>query len=121
MREILQEAGYAAYATPQGLPAQELIDIVSPQLVLLDIRLSTQHPGQALLHQLEPQACAKTLKVMLCTTDLIGAPDANLWKDYEDFEIIRKPFILETLLERIAVTLNAPQRHPSAPHCRCAG
>lgn len=102
---ILEPEGYDVYLAPSLLPQVIDLDLVLPDLIILDYHLGGHGRKEPLLQQLRTSPSTSAIPVILCTAD------TNVILEQEDFlresgvRVVCKPFVISVLLQTIQQAL----------------
>jgi CheY-like chemotaxis protein len=106
--ELLTDAGYPKTLGHVGPSAFHRIRDEQPTLVLLDINLINPGRGWCTLDAVRLHPKTRHIPVILCSTDMhLLEEKADRLREL-DCQTLEKPFDIETLLEKVAVTIGPP-------------
>ncbi len=111
---VLREAGYHAIAWDLAQDAHELIRMVQPDLVILDLWLEHPGAGGMVLGLLAVDPTTRHLPVIVCTAfrQLLPAQVAHF--QAEGYVLLEKPFDLAGLLAHVQRLLEVAKRTEQA-------
>jgi DNA-binding response OmpR family regulator len=112
MRRVLEDEQYQVSILQEGKDALAQVRDVSPDLLILDLKLGDM-PGQEVLKQLKGDAIAADIPVILYTAAVLEAEEvasllASNPQFYKDVYLLRKPFELSALLDKVEELLYNP-------------
>jgi len=108
-RAHLQQAGYRVEAAYNGEEGIQKVKSVHPDLIVLDVMMSTPGEGFEVAQQVRADAATRNIPILMVTSvnketgfNLRVGPDQQ-WNPVDDF--IDKPVSREVLLQKVASML----------------
>ena len=111
--EVLEEAGYAAVGSEDGMAAAELIRDLFPDLILLDLRMP-RASGWDFLENLRANARWKDIPVVIVSAHLDEGPDLASDAGLNVVGQLAKPVSVGDLLAKVEQIIGIARR-PSPP------
>jgi DNA-binding response OmpR family regulator len=110
LQNALSEDGYRAIGCATMDGAQQLIQIASPDLVILDLHLRGLGSGLDVLAWLRQQPATATTPVIICSADVrLLWVQATTFDMYHCFAVIEKPLDLDDLLTTVYAAIGPAQ------------
>jgi DNA-binding response OmpR family regulator len=105
MRRVLEDEQYQVSVLQEGKDAFAQVKSVPPDLLILDLKLSDMS-GQEVLRQVKADVVTADVPVILYTAAVLEAEEvsgmiANDPQFYKGVHMLRKPFELNTLLDKV--------------------
>jgi CheY-like chemotaxis protein len=107
--EVLEEAGYAAVGSEDGLAAAELIRDLFPDLILLDLRMP-RASGWDFLENVRANPKWHTIPVVLVSAHLDEGPDLAADSGLNIVGQLAKPVSVGDLIAKVEAIIGPP--HP---------
>ena len=112
--DFLADEGYATIYCRYGHEAQRMIRAGRPDLVILDVRLEQPESGWIVLELLRRVSATKDIPVLLCSADSMYLRETEHELRMQPYDLLEKPFDLDTLLEKVRVALAPLPATPSS-------
>lgn len=105
--EVLEEAGYAAVGSEDGLVAAELIRDLFPDLILLDLRMP-RASGWDFLENMRANPKWRDIPVMIVSAHLDEDPGLAVGQGLNIVAALPKPVSVDDLLARVEAAIGPP-------------
>lgn len=114
MRRVLEDEQYLVSILQEGKNAYAQVKSQLPDLLILDLKLG-DISGQDILKQLKSDVVTADIPVIIYTAAVLEADEvASLIESdsqlYHDVYLLRKPFELQTLLDKVEELLEKSER-----------
>ena len=114
MRRVLEDEQYLVSILQEGKNAYAQVKSQLPDLLILDLKLG-DISGQDILKQLKSDVVTTDIPVIIYTAAVLEADEvARLIESdsqlYHDVHLLRKPFELQTLLDKVEELLEKSER-----------
>jgi chemosensory pili system protein ChpA (sensor histidine kinase/response regulator) len=109
--EVLEEAGYAAVGSEDGLAAAELIRDLFPDLILLDLRMP-RASGWDFLENLRANPRWKDIPVVVVSAHLDEGPNLAADAGLNVVGLLAKPVSVSDLLAKVEQAIGSARRPP---------
>ncbi|HEX6541889.1 MAG TPA: response regulator [Ktedonobacterales bacterium] len=111
LRRVLEDEHYQVSVTNQGRGACELVQDNPPDLIILDLRLG-EMSGLDILEALRSREATANIPVLVYTAAILEAESvrrlvASNPTRYRNVSVLRKPFDVDMLLERVGDMITA--------------
>jgi CheY-like chemotaxis protein len=103
LAEVLEEIGYSVATASQGSEALELLQEVTPQVILLDLNMPVMSGAEFRAAQRRDPALREIPTIVMTAVDRM--PDRMPGADFAGEEILAKPFRLSDLLALLRLYL----------------
>ncbi len=113
--EILTQAGYEVAFYYYGLPDQQEIVRVKPDLVLLDYRIGDECMVQSMIQLLGTASRDEVIPLIICSTARQHVLEFPAWGRPAGVSIVLKPFVIEELLATIRSAIAGATISPALP------
>ncbi len=109
MRRVLEDEQYQVSILQEGRDAFERVKSLLPDLLILDLKLGDMS-GQDILKQLKNDNITADIPVIVYTAAVLEADEVNTLiennpQHYYGVHLIRKPFELDALLDKVETLL----------------
>ena len=101
MQDLLAEEGYEVTLHIEGANAHAKVRESMPDLVVLDIRMEHQESGWLVLDLMKLDPKTSNIPVIITSADHTALHDKEAMLRRQGYQILEKPFDLDTLLEMI--------------------
>ena len=101
MQDLLAGEGYDVTLHIEGANAHQKVRESIPDLVVLDIRMEQQESGWMVLDLMKLDPKTSHIPVIVTSADHTALHDKEAMLRRQGYEILEKPFDLDTLLEMI--------------------
>ncbi len=108
--EILTEENYRVVARVKGEHPYQMIMREKPDLVVLDIRLTSPDDGHEILELLTLGPSTAAIPIIVCTGDVRYIHDKRDFLAAKGVAVLEKPFDVEALIACVAACLNSKRR-----------
>ena len=110
MRRVLEDEQYQVSILQEGKDAFTKVKSMLPDLVILDLKLGDMS-GQDILRQIKADHATADIPVIVYTAAVLEAEEVTTLiesnpKFYRDVHLLRKPFELNALLDKVEELLN---------------
>jgi CheY-like chemotaxis protein len=114
MRRVLEDEQYQVSILQEGKDAFAKVKSMVPDLLILDLKLGDMS-GQDVLKQIKNDAAIADIPVIVYTAAVLEAEEVSKLiegdpQHYNDVHLLRKPFELTALLDKVEEMLNASGR-----------
>lgn len=101
---ILSAAGYEVIASAEGLIALQIIELMPPELIVLDITMP-QIDGYEMTRRIRSNSTWDLVPILLSTA--LDFSEAKLGLECGADDILSKPFTIANLLDKVGILLNS--------------
>lgn len=105
VRELLRDQGWDVVICREERDAIRCVEETSPDVVLLDIRMSTRQSGWHVLEALQRQPATRHTPVIVCSAATDDLQARAGWMEEHGVTTLAKPFDVDTLLRLIDAAL----------------
>jgi DNA-binding response OmpR family regulator len=104
---ILSSAGYEVISYTEGSLALQIMELMPPDLIILDITMP-QIDGYEMTRRIRSNPKWDMLPILLYTA--LDRAEAALGLEYGADDILKKPFSIDELLDKVSVLLHSRYR-----------
>jgi DNA-binding response OmpR family regulator len=108
--ELLADEGYQTIQSVGDHQAHAMIQREKPDLVILDIRLEHPDSGWQILQLLRLDPATTEIPVIICSADTQFLKEKEQQLRAQGYDMLEKPFDLDTLLEKVRASLEGTSR-----------
>lgn len=111
--ELLRDRGWDVVTCEQETEAVHCVQSSHPDLVILDVRMSTRESGWNILEAIRNDAATHDIPVIVCSAAIDDLRAREAWMRERGVAALAKPFDVDDLLSMVSSMLEQHHPHPS--------